>query len=74
MTVRLMDRAWRRCQRYFTGLVEPWLPSRLSPPENPITAPLADIASKNPQAIFFGGYVAEAVVIVNEMKRPAWTT
>jgi branched-chain amino acid transport system substrate-binding protein len=30
---------------------------------------LADIASKKPQAIFFGGYVAEAVVIVNQMKQ-----
>jgi len=41
----------------------------LTPGESDYTAVLADIASKKPQAIFFGGYVAEAVVLVNELKQ-----
>ena len=39
----------------------------ITPGESDYTAILADIASKKPQAIFFGGYVAEGVVLVNEM-------
>ena len=34
---------------------------------------LADIASKKPQAIFYGGYTAEAVILVNEMKQAGLT-
>lgn len=41
----------------------------ITPGESDYTAILADIASKKPQAIFFGGYVAEGVVLVNEMKQ-----
>lgn len=41
----------------------------ITPGESDYTAVLADIASKKPQAIFYGGYVAEAVVIVNELKQ-----
>jgi branched-chain amino acid transport system substrate-binding protein len=40
----------------------------ITPGESDYSAPLADIASKGPQAIFFGGYTAEGVVIVNQMK------
>jgi branched-chain amino acid transport system substrate-binding protein len=40
----------------------------ITPGESDYSAPLADIASKGPQAIFYGGYTAEGVVIVNEMK------
>jgi branched-chain amino acid transport system substrate-binding protein len=32
-------------------------------------AQLADVASKSPEALFYGGYTAEAVVIVNQMKQ-----
>jgi len=41
----------------------------ITPGESDYSAVLADIASKKPQAIFYGGYVAEAVVIVNQMKQ-----
>ena len=41
----------------------------ITPGESDYSAVLADIASKKPQAIFFGGYTAEAVVIVNQMKQ-----
>jgi len=41
----------------------------ITPGESDYTATLADIASKKPQAIFYGGYTAEAVVIVNELKQ-----
>jgi branched-chain amino acid transport system substrate-binding protein len=41
----------------------------ITPGESDYTAVLADIASKKPGAIFFGGYTAEAVVLVNEMKQ-----
>jgi branched-chain amino acid transport system substrate-binding protein len=40
----------------------------ITPGESDYSAPLADIASKSPQGIFYGGYAAEAVVIVNQMK------
>ena len=42
--------------------------SAITPGLSDYTSPLADISSKKPDAIFYGGYVAEAVVIVNEMK------
>jgi branched-chain amino acid transport system substrate-binding protein len=41
----------------------------ITPGESDYSAVLADLASKKPQAIFFGGYTAEAVVIVNQMKQ-----
>ena len=40
----------------------------ITPGESDYSAPLADIASKKPDALYFGGYVAEGVVIINEMK------
>ncbi|MFZ6026430.1 MAG: branched-chain amino acid ABC transporter substrate-binding protein [Chloroflexota bacterium] len=40
----------------------------ITPGESDYSAPLADIASKSPDAIFYGGYTAEGVVIVNQMK------
>jgi branched-chain amino acid transport system substrate-binding protein len=40
----------------------------ITPKESDYSAPLADIASKKPDALYYGGYVAEGVVIVNEMK------
>jgi branched-chain amino acid transport system substrate-binding protein len=45
----------------------------ITPGESDYRAPLADIASKGPQAIFYGGYTAEAVIIVNEMKAAGLT-
>jgi branched-chain amino acid transport system substrate-binding protein len=41
----------------------------ITPGESDYSAVLADIASKSPEAIFYGGYTAEAVVIVNQMKQ-----
>jgi branched-chain amino acid transport system substrate-binding protein len=41
----------------------------ITPGESDYSAVLADIASKQPEAIFYGGYTAEAVVIVNQMKQ-----
>ncbi len=41
----------------------------ITPGEADYSAVLADIASKSPEAIFYGGYTAEAVVIVNQMKQ-----
>ena len=41
----------------------------INPGESDYSAPLADIAAKSPEALYFGGYVAEAVVIVNQMKQ-----
>jgi branched-chain amino acid transport system substrate-binding protein len=41
----------------------------INPGESDYSAVLADIASKSPQAIFYGGYTAEAVVLVNQMKQ-----
>lgn len=45
----------------------------ITPGESDYSAVLADIASKKPQAIFYGGYVAEAVVLVNQMKQSGLT-
>jgi branched-chain amino acid transport system substrate-binding protein len=41
----------------------------ITPGEADYSAVLAAIASKAPQALFFGGYTAEGVVIVNQMKQ-----
>jgi branched-chain amino acid transport system substrate-binding protein len=37
--------------------------------ESDYSTVLADLASKTPDALFFGGYTAEGVVIVNQMKQ-----
>ncbi|MBN1440737.1 MAG: branched-chain amino acid ABC transporter substrate-binding protein [Anaerolineales bacterium] len=41
----------------------------VTPGESDYSAVLADIASKKPQALYFGGYTSEGVVIVNQMKQ-----
>jgi branched-chain amino acid transport system substrate-binding protein len=40
----------------------------ITPGEADYSAPLADIASKGPEALYYGGYTQEGVVIVNQMK------
>ena len=40
----------------------------ITPGESDYSAVLADVASKKPGAIYYGGYTAEAVILVNEMK------
>ena len=45
----------------------------ITPGKSDYSAPLADIASKKPQALFYGGYTAEGVVIVNQMKQAGLT-
>ncbi len=45
----------------------------ITPGLSDYSAPLADIASKKPDALYYGGYVAEAVVIVNQMKAAGLT-
>jgi branched-chain amino acid transport system substrate-binding protein len=39
----------------------------ITPNETDYTAPLSAIAAKSPQALYYGGYVQEAVVLVNQM-------
>jgi branched-chain amino acid transport system substrate-binding protein len=39
----------------------------ITPGEADYSAPLADIAAQSPEALYYGGYVAEGVVIVNQM-------
>lgn len=39
----------------------------ITPNETDYTAPLSAIAAKSPEALYYGGYVQEAVVIVNQM-------
>jgi branched-chain amino acid transport system substrate-binding protein len=45
----------------------------ITPGESDYSAVLADLASKKPEGLFFGGYTAEAVVIVNQMKQAGLT-
>jgi branched-chain amino acid transport system substrate-binding protein len=45
----------------------------ITPGESDYSAALADIASKKPEALFYGGYTAEGVVIVNQMKQAGLT-
>jgi len=45
----------------------------ITPGESDYSAALADVASKKPQALFYGGYTAEGVVIVNQMKQAGLT-
>lgn len=39
----------------------------ITPNETDYTAPLSAIAAKSPEALYYGGYVQEAVVLVNQM-------
>jgi len=39
----------------------------ITPGETDYTAPLSAVAAKAPQALYYGGYVQEAVVLVNQM-------
>ncbi len=39
----------------------------ITPAETDYTAPLSSIAAKKPEVIYYGGYVQEAVVLVNQM-------
>lgn len=41
----------------------------ITPGQADYSAPLAAVAAKKPQALFYGGYVAEGVVIANQMKQ-----
>ncbi len=41
----------------------------ITPGESDYTAVLSKVASNKPDAIFYGGYVPEAVVLVNELKQ-----
>ena len=39
----------------------------ITPAETDYTAPLSAVAAKKPEALYYGGYVQEAVVLVNQM-------
>jgi branched-chain amino acid transport system substrate-binding protein len=41
----------------------------ITPGESDYSSVLASLASKEPEVLYFGGYVGEAVVIVNQMKQ-----
>lgn len=41
----------------------------ITPGEADYSAPLSALAAQKPQALFYGGYVAEGVVIANQMKQ-----
>ena len=45
----------------------------ITPGESDYSAPLAAVASKSPDAIYYGGYNAEASVLVNQMKQAGLT-
>ncbi len=45
----------------------------IAPGRSDYGADLAILAAKQPQAVFYGGYTAEAVVIVNQMKQAGLT-
>ena len=45
----------------------------ITPAESDYTAVLSKVAANKPDAIFYGGYVAEAVVLVNELKQTGLT-
>ena len=45
----------------------------ITPGESDYSSVLAAISSKKPEALFFGGYTAEGVVIVNQMKQAGLT-
>jgi len=41
----------------------------ITPGESDYSAPLAAVASKGPEALYFGGYVGEGAVLANQMKQ-----
>jgi len=45
----------------------------ITPGESDYSSVLAGLASKSPEIIFYGGYAAEAIVIVNQMKQSGLT-
>jgi branched-chain amino acid transport system substrate-binding protein len=45
----------------------------ITPGESDYSAPLAAIAANSPEALYYGGYVAEGVVLVNGMKSSGLT-
>jgi branched-chain amino acid transport system substrate-binding protein len=45
----------------------------ITPGENDYSAPLSAIAAKSPQSLYYGGYVSEAAVVVNQMKQSGLT-
>lgn len=45
----------------------------ITPGESDYSAPLAAVASKSPEALYFGGYNAEGSVLVNQMKQAGLT-
>jgi branched-chain amino acid transport system substrate-binding protein len=45
----------------------------ITPGEADYSAPLADMAARGPEALYYGGYTAEGVVIVNQMKTAGLT-
>lgn len=45
----------------------------ITPGESDYSSVLASLASKSPEALYFGGYVAEGVVLVNQMKQAGLT-
>ncbi len=45
----------------------------ITPGESDYTAVLSKVAANKPDALYYGGYVAEAVVLVNEMKQTGLT-
>jgi branched-chain amino acid transport system substrate-binding protein len=45
----------------------------VTPGESDYSAPLAAVASKAPEALYFGGYNGEAAVLVNQMKQAGLT-
>ena len=45
----------------------------ITPGESDYSAPLAAVAAKKPEAIYFGGYNAEASVLVNQLKQAGLT-
>jgi branched-chain amino acid transport system substrate-binding protein len=61
-------------QTVFTGLGGTVVAFQaITPGESDYSAVLADLASKKPEGLFFGGYTSEAVVIVNQMKQSGLT-
>lgn len=45
----------------------------ITPNETDYTAPLSSVAAKKPDALYYGGYVQEAVVLVNQMTQAGLT-
>ena len=45
----------------------------ITPGETDYTAPLSSVAAKKPEVLYYGGYVQEAVVLVNQMAQSGLT-